>query len=86
MLTEVTGISEAYLKRLFHEIFGMAPKRYIIQLKINHAEELLRLGQYAVGEVAAMCGYNDVYFFSRQFKKYTGISPSDFAKKYVSSR
>ena len=85
-LTGVTGISEAYLKRLFHERFGVSPKRYIIQLKINHAEELLYLGEYSVGEVAAMCGYSDVYFFSRQFKKYAGISPSDFAKKYVSSK
>lgn len=85
-LTGITEISEAYLKRLFHERFGVSAKRYIIQLKINHAEELLRLGQYSVGEIASMCGYGDLYFFSRQFKKYTGISPSDFAKKYISSK
>jgi YesN/AraC family two-component response regulator len=64
----------------------MPPKRYIIQMKINHAAELLRFGEYKISDVALMSGYSDVYFFSRQFKKYMGISPSDFVKKYKSSK
>ena len=85
-LTATSGISEAYLKRLFGERFGMPPKKYIIQMKINHAAELLRAGRYKVADVALMSGYTDIYFFSRQFKKYMGISPSDFVKKYKSSK
>jgi AraC-like DNA-binding protein len=85
-LARVSGVSETYIKRLFCERFGMPPKRYIIQMKINHAAELLRFGEYKISDVALMSGYSDVYFFSRQFKKYMGISPSDFVKKYKSSK
>ena len=85
-LARASGISETYLKRLFGERFGVPPKKYIIQMKINHAAELLRLGRYTVTQISDMSGFSDSGFFSRQFKKYMGISPSDFAKRYKSSK
>ena len=85
-LASASGISETYLKRLFGERFGVSPKRYIIQMKINHSAELLRLGRYSVSEAAALSGYSDVYYFSRQFKSYMGMTPSAFIKKYKSSK
>ena len=59
---------------------GISPKQYIIQLKMNHACDLLRTGQYTVSQASEQCGFRDVYFFSRQFKKYIGCPPSVFAK------
>lgn len=85
-LATASGISETYLKRLFGERFGVPPKKYIIQMKINHSAELLRLGRYSVTQISEMSGFSDSGFFSRQFKKYMGISPTDFAKKYKSSK
>ena len=85
-LARTSGISETYLKRLFGERFGVPPKKYIIQMKINHAAELLRLGRYSVTQISDMSGFSDSGFFSRQFKKYMGISPSDFVKRYKSSK
>ena len=85
-LCAACGISETYLKRLFQKKYGVSPKQYVIQLKINHACELLRLGRYTVTQVAAECNFSDVYFFSRQFKKVMGINPTQFVKKYRSSR
>lgn len=85
-LCEACGISESYLKRLFREKYGASPKQYIIQLKINHACELLRLGRYTVTQVAEQCGFSDVYFFSRQFKAYMGVTPTQFVQKYKSSK
>ncbi len=85
-LASAAGISETYLKKLFGERFGVPPKKYIIQMKINYAEELLRLGKYSVATVATMSGYSDIGFFSRQFKEYTGVSPGSFMKKYKSSK
>ncbi len=85
-LAAMCGIKESYFQRLFKEKYGMPPKKYIIQLKINHACELLRMEQYTVSQIAAMSGFSDVYFFSRQFKSYLGITPTAFIKKYVSSK
>lgn len=86
LLAEKCGISEAYLKKLFVKKFGMSPIKYIIQLKINHACDLLRSGQYTVSNISELCGYDNVYFFSRQFKEYVGTSPTVFAEKYISSK
>ncbi len=80
------GISPSYLKRLFIKKFGIPPTKYIIGLKISYACDLLKSGLYNITQIADICGYTDIYFFSRQFKDYMGISPSAFIKKYKSSK
>ena len=85
-LAAAAGISESYLKRLFTERFGVSPKKYMIQMKLRHACELLRLERYTVTQVAHLCNFSDVYYFSRQFKEYMGVTPSQFIKKYRSSK
>lgn len=79
-LAELCGISYSYLKKLFLRRFGVSPKQYIIQLKLNHACDLLKTRQYTVSQVADQCGYRDVSFFSRQFKEYMGIPPSQYGQ------
>ncbi len=85
-LAAVCNIGESYFQKLFREKYGVSPKRYIIRLKVNHACDLLRLERYTVTQVAEICNFADVYFFSRQFKEYTGLSPTQFAKMYKSSK
>lgn len=79
-------ISESYLKKLFIKKFGIPPVKYIIQMKINYACDLLSSQRYTVTQVSAICGYENPFFFSRQFKEYAGISPTDFASKCKSSK
>lgn len=86
LLAEKCGISGSYLKKLFIKKFSVPPVKYMIQLRINHACDLLRSGRYSVGQTAEICGYSNTYFFSRQFKSYTGITPVDFKNKYKSSK
>ena len=85
-LADRCGISEAYLKKLFIKKFGMSPIKYIIRLKINHACDLLRSKQYSITQVSELCGYENVYYFSHQFKEYVGTSPSVFVERYKSSK
>ena len=85
-LAAMCGMGESYFQKLFKEIHGISPKKYIIQLKINHACDLLRLERYTVTQIAELCNFSDVYFFSRQFKEYMGITPTQFVNKYKSSK
>ena len=85
-LTSCCEISYPYIKKLFVKKFGVPPIKYGIQLKINYACDLLKAELYTISQISKMCGYNDIYFFSRQFKEYTGMSPTDYINKYKSSK
>ena len=85
-LTLCCTISYPYIKKLFVKKFGVPPIKYSIQLKINYACDLLKSEVYTISQISEICGYNDIYFFSRQFKEYMGLSPTDFINKYKSSK
>lgn len=85
-LAEMCRISESYLKKLFIKKFSVPPIKYIIQLKINYACDLLLSERYSVTQVSNFCGYENIHFFSRQFKEYVGVSPTEFQRKYISEK
>ncbi len=80
-LAKISGISEAYFRRLFIAKYGVSPKEYISRLRISYAKRLLKSGDFSVSEVALLCGYYEPCHFSREFSKRIGISPSKFATK-----
>ena len=77
-LASLSGISEAYLRRIFNLVFSVSPVVYIKNLRINYAKSLLLLDEYSVTDVSVMSGFNDTAYFSREFKKATGTSPKDY--------
>ena len=80
-LSDLCGMTPEYFRRLFSQIFGTSPLKYINKLKNDRAKELLSSGMYSVYEVAHMSGFEDVGYFSRSFRKMTGVSPSDYMSK-----
>ncbi len=73
-----TGLSYDYFKELFVKEYGMPPVRYLTHLRLNKAKELLLTGRYSVTEIAELCGYDNVYYFSNVFKKHLGVSPKQY--------
>ena len=80
MLAQVAGISEVYLRKMFVSVFGTPPARYITNIRMEKAKSLLTGGMNSVSEVAEAVGYNNIYHFSKAFKRVTGLTPTEFAK------
>ena len=81
-IAERSFMSEVYFRRLFKEEFGISPQKYIIDLRIQNAAGLISTGYYSLKEVAYMSGYNDYKYFSVEFKKNMGVSPSEYHYNY----
>lgn len=77
-LTEQTGLSYSYFKKLFFDKYGMTPVKYITHLRISRACELLETKMFSVTKVAELCGFDNVYYFSNVFKKSKGVSPKNY--------
>ncbi len=77
---EKLGVGLERFYEAFKAYTGMTPYQYFIQLKINKAKDLLDREEASVKEVAFALGFEDPYYFSRLFKKKTGVAPSDWGR------
>ncbi len=77
-LAILCSISEPYFRKLFLSTYGISPLKYINALKLSRAKELIKSGLYSVHEVCELAGYQDDAYFSREFKKATGVPPSAY--------
>lgn len=75
-----------YLSNLFSEIEGYTIEKYIINQKIERVKELLVYQQFNLSEIAYEMGYSSVSHLSSQFKKVTGLTPSEFKKMGMGKR
>ena len=66
----------------FKNQMGMSPTKYIIKLRTDNAKELLCATTMTVKEIGTLCGYDDVNFFRKTFRKEIGVSPSEYRKRF----
>lgn len=77
-LSATAGMSATHFSRLFKKAFGTSPIDWLRRERINQAKRRLVDTDDAVKEIAEQVGYNDRYFFSKDFKAHTGLTPSQF--------
>ena len=73
-------ISRRQFDEIFKKRFDKTPARYITLQKVAYAKQLLKMPHLSIMEVSERCGFSDVYYFSKVFKKETGSTPSDFRR------
>lgn len=73
-------LGRSQLQKLFHEHTGGGVMEYFGRLKINAARRMIRAGRYNFTQIAALCGFQSVHYFSRRFRQLTGMSPSEYAQ------
>ena len=80
-LARLCDITPEYFRAIFKQIYGTSPKNYINNLKLIRAKELLQSDHLTTIEaVAGECGYSDMCHFSREFKKFEGVSPINYKR------
>ena len=81
-LAKQLGIGYESFRKKFKDHTGFSPKSYRIGKKIETAKNLLSNPELGIKQIAFMTGYPDHIQFVKQFKKYTGITPTRFRKKF----
>lgn len=79
-LAQKFSLSYSYLSKLLSAHLGMPFMAYVVSLRMNLAVELLQDPELTVQEIAFRAGYDNLFNFSRAFKKQFGISPSQYRK------
>lgn len=74
------NISEVYFRKLFTKHFGISPKQFIIDLRIQRAKQMLGEGPLSIFVISEKCGFSNPYHFCRLFKQRVGITPSEYRK------
>lgn len=72
------GLSVSQFSYLFRTYNGISPMAFLTELRMRKARELLESSSISVKEIASRLGYEDPLYFSRQFKKNTGLSPTSY--------
>jgi AraC-like DNA-binding protein len=68
-------LSTSRFQAVFKESYGISPARYLVLMRVRHAEELLETSDWTLGHIAQLCGFSDVHHFAKVFKKVTGKTP-----------
>jgi AraC-like DNA-binding protein len=83
-LAHEAGMSERSLSRNFHATVGQSPIEYLLNMRLQRAEELLLVSPTPISQIAYEVGFSDANYFTRQFRRLRGVSPREFRKQYRS--
>ena len=78
-IARYAGISKTAVKQLFREQAGCGACEYFVRMKIDRAKTYIREDNYNFTQIAEILGYDSIHYFSRQFKKYVNMSPTEYA-------
>ena len=73
-------VNPSYLSRLFKAETGQAFSKYLVNLRMKKAAQVLENSDLKVSDVAMCVGYNDVSYFIQTFKKYYNVTPEQYKK------
>ncbi|TVX95485.1 AraC family transcriptional regulator [Cohnella terricola] len=78
-MAEALGYNRAYLSRQFKRQTGISPATFLTKLRVDHGRRLLReRPELTVEQIASSVGFQDALYFSKQFRRWYGQSPTDY--------
>lgn len=83
VLASVVGLSPYHFARAFRTSFGVPPHRYHMGRRMNRARELLLCSTLPVTQIGVRIGFRETSSFTRAYRKYAGLAPSEFRRQLV---
>lgn len=83
MIADHVHLHPNYLCALFKNFTGQSIFQHLIQLRIENAARILRKEHISISETALRCGFESISFFTRKFKAHMGVTPREYAKRYL---
>lgn len=77
-MAQALGLNRSYLTRLFKEATGLSPREYLFAYRMKMACNMLRKQEIPIQHIAYAVGYSDCFTFSKAFKRYMKMSPSEY--------
>lgn len=81
-LAALSHLSERQFSRLFHQLLGESPMRYLIRQRIRAACQDLIATNHTAGTIALDCGFYDQSAFTRAFRSYIGVTPLEYRRRH----
>jgi len=81
VVCDYLDISISYLSMLMKREKNLSFNKYIVQVRMEQAKVFLQTTNLKIIDISLLCGYNEVYYFSHSFKKYTGRSPKQYREE-----
>lgn len=79
-LSRQAFMSEPHFFRCFKQQFGISPLEYVLEQRIKSARIMLQASDVSVTEISLACGFNNLNYFLKTFKRMTGLTPGEFRK------
>lgn len=83
ILADMYGISIDYFRHRFKKAYGLSPLQYYNTIKINYIKSLIHQNRYSFTAISKLSGFSNLNYFSRYFKKQTGVSPGEYRKSHL---
>ena len=80
-MARVSGISSVYFRKIFSIVFGQSPMRYLQSVRMEKAKDMLAGDYTPITDIAESVGFKSIYYFSKTFKKVTGYTPTEYARR-----
>lgn len=80
MIASHANISESEVLRVFHNVMNTTPMKYLTQLRIQQATTYLTQTDFKISEIMALCGFQDISYFTKVFRQMKGMPPAAFRK------
>jgi two-component system response regulator YesN len=82
-LSELVHLSPTYLSRMYKQTTGQGLLEYVTEVRMNRSKQLLRTTEHKIQDIAGLVGLDSAAYFTRLFKKETGVTPLEYRESTV---